>query len=155
MKVKSERKHNRKHIALLWVCGVFIFVVIAVLIHYRGVKAVKKYELGDTIKAADFTQRDAAFDPESEKLPIGWHVRILRIGGVPTPVLVHVVDTTAPTAEPLPQTVPLGTHPQPDAFVSTDGIIQANTPKTTDNRIDNTLLFIVIPSMSKYHHIVV
>ncbi len=119
MKVKSERKHNRKHIALLWVCGVFIFVVIAVLIHYRGVKAVKKYELGDTIKAADFTQRDAAFDPESEKLPIGWHVRILRIGGVPTPVLVHVVDTTAPTAEPLPQTVPLGTHPQPDAFVST------------------------------------
>ncbi len=119
MNVKSERKHNnRKRIALLWVCGVFAVAVIAIMIHYRGVRPIVRYELGEKYDAKDFTQRSAVFDPVPEKLPTGWHFRNLRIGGVTTPVLIRVVDTTAPTAEPNPQTVPLGTHPQPDAFVS-------------------------------------
>lgn len=118
MEAIPKKQHNRKRIALLCVCGVFAVILIAVLIHYRGVRMIAVSELGTKITARDFTSRNATLDGGDEKLLRGWHMRILRIGGCPTPVLVHVVDTAAPTAEPVPQTVPLGKELRPDAFVS-------------------------------------
>ncbi len=109
---KPKKKHLARNIAL----GVLFLLLVCVLIHYRGVKAIATVELGSAPTAATFTDREATLETDVAQLKTGWHVLILRIG-LPTPVLVHVVDTTAPTAEAVPMTVPLGSSPSPDAFV--------------------------------------
>lgn len=118
MEAKPKTQRNRKRIALLWTCGVLAAAVITILIHYRGVRMIVSAELGTKIGAKDFTAREATFDAAKESFSCGWHLRILRIGGVPTLVLIRIVDTAAPTADPVPQTVPLGKKLRPDAFVA-------------------------------------
>lgn len=118
METKPKKQRNRKRIVRLIVYGVLAVAVFAILIHYRGVRMIVTSELGAKITASTFTAREATFDAYNEKLTRGWHVRMLRIGGLPTPVLIRVVDTAAPTADPVPQTVSLGQRPGPDAFVA-------------------------------------
>jgi hypothetical protein len=112
---KQKRKHARR--VLLWVLGVLSVLAAAVLIHYRGVRAVCPVEYGDPVTAKDFTAREAVLEADTERLTLGWHFLNLSIGGVPTPVLVHVRDTVAPTAEPVDRIVPLGSDPGPDTFL--------------------------------------
>ena len=112
--IKRKKKKRR---ALIWVFGVLFVIAAAVLIHYRGVRAILPVECGDAVTASDFTSREAVLVNDREKLPCGWHVRNLSIGGVPTPVLIIVRDTVAPTAEPVDSVIPLGSSPGPDAFI--------------------------------------
>ena len=116
--MKSGPKKRKNSRVLIWVTAVLFALLIAVAIHYRGVRPIVKNEYGEPISASDFTQRDAALNAADTKLPLGWHVLNLSIGGVPTPVFVHTVDTIAPTAEPVDRIVPLGTAMKPDAFVT-------------------------------------
>ncbi len=116
---KPKKQRKKKHIALLCVLGISAFIVLAVLIHYRNVKLIVTREYGTGAPTAqDFTTRKATLDGVDEKPSCGWHTLNLKIGGVPTLVFLHVTDTTAPSAEPVDQTVPLGTSPGPDTFVS-------------------------------------
>ena len=117
MEQKRIKRSNKKRRTLIWVFGILFVLAIAVLIHYRGVRPVLTVEYGTKPSAADLTERDAELRIDEEKLPCGWHLCNLSIGGVPTPVLLHVVDTVAPTAEPVDRIVPLGTELRPDAFV--------------------------------------
>ena len=116
-KNRPNQNKKSKRRALLWVFGVLFVLITAVLIHYRGVRVILLRECGETVSAADFTSRDAMLEAEGEKLSYGWHVRNLSIGGVPTPVLIIVRDTAAPTAEAVDRVVPLGASPGPDAFI--------------------------------------
>ncbi len=117
MKKRPEKQRNRKRRALIWVFGVLFVLIAAIAIHYRGVRAILTVEYGTAVTAADLTSRDAVLETDGDVLPCGWHVCNLSIGGFGTPVLIHVRDTVAPTAEPVDQTVPLGSDPGPDAFV--------------------------------------
>ena len=117
MKVRSQKQRNRKRRALAWAFGVLFALVIAVLIHYRGVCAVRFAEYGEPISAADFTSRDAVLETDTDELPCGWHALNLSIGGVPTPVILIVRDTVAPTAEAVDTVVPIGSSPTPDTFL--------------------------------------
>ena len=117
MKVRTEKSRSRKRRALLWAFGVLFVLVIAVLIHYRGVRAVRIVEFGESLSSADFTVRDSVLETGPEKPECGWHVLNLSIGGVPTPVLAIVRDTIAPTAEAADRTIPVGSSPGPDDFV--------------------------------------
>ncbi len=118
MNGKPKNRSTKKRIALLCVFGVLALAAVAVLIHYRSVRLIVTKEYGTGAPTAqDFTQREATLDDCGEKPSCGWHALNLRIGGVPTLVFLHVTDTTAPSAEPVDQTVPLGTSPGPDTFV--------------------------------------
>ena len=117
MKVRTRKPRSGKRRALIWAFGVLFVLIIAVLIHYRGVHAVRTVEYGDPVSTADFTSRDAVLETESDKPSCGWHVLNLSIGGVPTPVLLIVRDTIAPTAEAVDSIVPVGSSPRPDEFV--------------------------------------
>ena len=117
MKVHTRKSKKGKRRALIWVFGVLFVLVIAVLIHYRGVRAVRFVEHGEQLSAADFTSRDAVLETGSVKISCGWHVLNLSIGGVPTPVLAIARDTVAPTADAADCIVPIGSSPGPDDFV--------------------------------------
>ncbi len=112
---KNTPKKKRR--ALLWTFGVFFAVFAAILIHYRGVRPIVTSEFGSKPKSDDFTSRNAELTVGEEKPSCGWHFLNLKIGGFPTPVLLHVVDTVAPTAEPVDQIVPLGSDLRPDKFI--------------------------------------
>ena len=135
MKVRSPKPRNGKRRALLWAFGVLFVLAIAVLIHYRGVHAVRIVEYGAPVSAADFTARDSVLETEPDKLSCGWHVLDLSIGGVPTPVLLIVRDTVAPTAEPVDRIVPIGSEPGPDEFVKNikdAGIVRVSFARQPD-----------------------
>lgn len=114
---RSTQKNKRKRRTLIWVFGVLFVIAAAILIHYRGVRAILIAECGDTVSAADFTSREAVLDSDGQVLTYGWHIRNLSIGNVPTPVLIIVRDTVAPAAEAVSHVVPLGTEPSPDTFI--------------------------------------
>ncbi len=113
---KQSNRTRKKRYALLCVFGTLAFVVIAFLIHYRGVRLIVNKEYGTAPSAADFTSRAAMLETD-EKPTCGWHALNLKIGGFPTLVFLHVTDTLAPTAEPVPKTVPVGSAPGPDTFI--------------------------------------
>lgn len=117
MKVRSEKSRHGKRRTLIWAFGVLFVLAIAVLIHYRGVHAVRIVEYGEPVSSADFTARESVLETETDRPLCGWHVLDLSIGGVPTPVLLIVRDTVAPTAEPVDRVVPIGSFPGPDEFV--------------------------------------
>ena len=117
MKKRTKQPNRKKRIALLCVFGTLLFLAAAFLIHYRNVTPIVDMEFGETPTAKNFTSREATLESGEEKPSCGWHALDLRIGGVPTLVLLHVTDTTAPQAEPVPQTVPVGTTPGPDTFI--------------------------------------
>ena len=117
MKKQIQQQRKRVRRVLIWVFGVLFVLIAAILIHYRGVHAFRSVEYGDTVTAADFTLRDAVLEADAEDLPLGWHCLNLSIGGVPTPVFLHVKDTIAPTAEPVDLVIPIGSDPGPDTFV--------------------------------------
>lgn len=141
MKVRTRKPRNGKRRTLLWAFGVLFVLAIAVLIHYRGVHAVRTVEYGEPISSADFTARDSVLKTETDKLSCGWHVLDLSIGGVPTPVLAVVRDTIAPTAEPADQTVPLGSSPGPDTFLKNirdAGTVRVSFAQTPDFKTERT-----------------
>ena len=135
MTVRSRKSRKRKRRALLWAFGVLFVLVIAVLIHYRGVRAVRTAEYGEPVSAAYFTSRDAVLETGSDKLSCGWHMVNLSIGSVPTPVLLIVRDTVAPTAEAVDRTVAIGSSPGPDAFLKNirdAGTVRVSFAETPD-----------------------
>ncbi len=117
MKSKPKKKGTGKRRALLWIFGAFILLTVAVLIHYRGVRLIVTKEYGIAPTAEDFTNREATLETDEEKPTCGMHALNLKIGGVPTLVLLRVEDTIAPTAEPVDRTVPVGSSPGPDTFI--------------------------------------
>ena len=117
MAAEPKKRKNPARRTCIWVFGVLFVLISALLIHYRGVRPVLRVEYGTTPCASDLTKRDAELILKEEKPSRGWHFCNLSIGGVPTPVLLHVVDTIAPSAEAVNRTVPLGTELGPDAFV--------------------------------------
>jgi hypothetical protein len=117
MEKHTKQRNKRLRRALFWLFGVLFVLAAAVLIHFRGVRAIRTIEYGDPVSAKDFTARDAELDREGETLPLGWHALKLTIG-LPTPVFVHVKDTVAPTAEAKDAVVPLGADPGPDTFLT-------------------------------------
>ncbi|MBR4906625.1 MAG: transglutaminase domain-containing protein [Clostridia bacterium] len=121
LKIRTRKPRSGKRRALVWAFGVLFVLAIAMLIHYRGVSAIQFVECGEPVSAADYTSRDAVLETGSDKLACGWHVLNLSIGGVPTPVLAIVRDTTAPTAEAVDRIVAIGSKPGPDEFVKNVG----------------------------------
>ena len=110
---------KRKLRAILWIAGGLLALLAAVLIHYRGVHPVVRIEYGEPAPQADaFTAREATLECPEQRPSLGRHLLNLRIGGVPTSVLLHVRDTVAPTATPVDCEVALGSSPGPDAFVT-------------------------------------
>lgn len=137
MENRTKKRGKGKRRALIWAFGVLFVIALEAAIHYRGVRPVRVVEFGASVSAADFTTREAGL--ETKTLSCGWHVLDLSIGGVPTPVLVIVRDTVAPIAEPVDQTVPLGTDPGPDTFVThirDAGTVRVSFEKTPDFRTE-------------------
>ncbi len=112
--VKQSKK--RKGRAWIWIAAAFLVLLAAVLIHYRGVRPIVTVEYGAFVRAEDFTAREASLETEGERPTLGWHVLDLHLGA-PTPVLLHVRDSIAPTAEPFGREVAVGKAYGPDAFV--------------------------------------
>ena len=118
MEQNTTKRIPRGRRAILWIAGIAVLLIAAVLIHYRGVHPIVTREYGMSApQAADYTLRDAVLAGTDVRPTCGWHVLNLKIGGVPTPVLLHVRDTVAPTAEAIDREVALGIPLGPDAFV--------------------------------------
>lgn len=118
MEQTRVKTKNRRTRAILWIAGAFAVLCAAVLIHYRGVRPIVTTEYGQHApRAEDYTARDATLADDGERPKCGWHVLNLKIGGVPTPVLLHVRDTVAPSATAVDREVAVGTVYGPDAFV--------------------------------------
>ena len=118
MEQKRIGTKKRARRAIVWIAGLVVLLAAAVAIHYRGVRLIVTREYGMRAPLAeDYTARDAVLEGKEERPGRGWHVLNLKIGGVPTPVLLHVRDTVAPTATAVDREVALGIPLGPDAFV--------------------------------------
>ena len=117
MEQKRQTKRNKARRAILWIAGAVFVLLAAVLIHYRGVRPIVTIEYGSKAEASDFTAREASLETDGPKPALGWHVMRLYLGKFLTPVVLHVRDTVAPTAEPVDREVAVGGSYGPDAFV--------------------------------------
>lgn len=118
MKTKAEQPNKRGRRAILWIAGAVLLVLVCVCVHYRGVRPIRVLEYGSTAPtAADYTAREATLIVDDMRPSIGWHFLNLDIGGFPTPVLLRVRDTVAPSAVGVDREVALGIPLGPDAFI--------------------------------------
>lgn len=119
MEQQKQTKNKRKRRTVLWIVGMLFVLAGCIAIHYRDVRPIVTMEYGGRAPMASaFTAREATLEMDVVRPNCGWHLLNLKIGGVPTPVLLHVKDTIAPTAEPLDREVALGIPLGPDAFVA-------------------------------------
>ena len=154
---KTEKKRARR--TVLWiVIGVFALLCICVLIHYRGVRPLVTVEYGSSVTAADFTAREATLSFDGARPALGWHVVRLYLGKFLTPVLLHVRDTVAPTAEPVDRTVAVGGSYGPDAFIKdirdADVVALTFTEQPDFTRENETDVGIRLKDSSRNEHVV-
>lgn len=114
----QPKTKKRTRLTGLWIgLGVFALLCLCVLIHYRGVRPLVTIEYGSSVTAEAFTAREATIDAAERRPALGWHVVRLYLGRFLTPVLLHVRDTIAPTAEPYDCEAAVGGTYGPDTFV--------------------------------------
>ncbi len=113
------KRKKTVRIILICVAAVLLLAVGLVCVQYIGLKPVITVEFGEPLPDAETVGRSGdRYEKDYGVLPVGDHlVKVVR-HGIPTPILVKVRDTVAPTAEPREQTVPYGTALSPDRFVT-------------------------------------
>lgn len=112
-------RHKTAKIIWITVAAVLAVAVGLLCIHYIGLKPVIAVELGDPLPAAETVAREGdSYAQTYGTLPVGVHVVKIIHNGIPTPVLVRVRDTVAPTGEPQERTIPYGTTVRPDKLVT-------------------------------------
>lgn len=109
-----EQKKTKR---IIWICiaGVLAFAVGLIVAQYIGLRPIVAVEAGDTLPALREGDRYAQ---EYGTLAVGTHVVKVVHHGIPTPVLVRVRDTAAPTAEPRELTLAYGETAKPDKLIS-------------------------------------
>ena len=105
---------------IIWICATVLFIAVSVICaHYIGLRPIVTVELGNSLPAAETIAR--AGDRYAETygtLPVGNHIIRVVHNDVPTPVLVRVRDTVAPTGEPRERTIAYGETVTPDKLVT-------------------------------------
>lgn len=116
---ETEMK-QKKTTTVIWICATVLFIAVSVIcVHYIGLRPVVTVELGDPLPAAgDVARPGDRYAQEVGTLPAGNHIIRVIHNGVPTPVLVRVRDTVAPTGDPRERTIAYGETLTPDKLVT-------------------------------------
>ena len=112
---------QKKTANIIWisVAAVLLAAVVLVCIQYIGLKPVVRVELGEPLPAITTVARENdRYAQDYGTLPAGTHIVKIVHNGIPTPVLVCVRDTVAPTGQPREQTIAYGTTVTPDKLVT-------------------------------------
>ncbi len=112
---------RKKTARIVWIsiAAVLLLAVGLVCVQYIGLKPILHVEFGEPLPAPEALGR--AGDRYAETygvLPVGDHIVKIVHHGIPTPILVRVRDTVAPTAEPRERTIPYGTMVSPDKLLT-------------------------------------
>ncbi len=109
-----EQKKTKR---IIWICvaGVLALAVGLIVAQYIGLRPIVAVEAGDALPALREGDRYAQ---DYGTLAVGTHVVKVVHHGIPTPVLVRVRDTAAPTAEPRELTLAYGETAKPDKLIS-------------------------------------
>ncbi len=116
--MESKRK---KKTGIVWICIAAVVLTAAVLlcVHYRGLKPFLSVELGASLPDISVVAPEVdRYAQDYGTLDGGLHVIRIIHHNLPTPVLVRVRDTTAPTAEPKARTIAYGQTLTPDKLVA-------------------------------------
>ena len=119
--VTEKRMKSNRTAKIIWICVAAVLgtAIALICIHYTGLKPVVTVELGDSLPAVETIARAGdAYAETYRVLPAGNHVIKVVHNRIPTPVLVRVRDTVAPTAAAREQTIPYGTTVTPDKLVT-------------------------------------
>ncbi len=112
---------RKKTARIVWIsiAAVLLFAVGLICVQYLGLKPILHVEFGEPLPDPETVGKPGdRYAEEYGALPIGDHVVKIVRHGIPTPILVKVRDTVAPTAEPREQTIPYGAELTPDRFIT-------------------------------------
>lgn len=112
---------RKKTARIVWIgiAAVLLLAVGFVCVQYIGLKPILHVEFGETLPAPETVGRPGdRYDRDYGALPIGDHIVKIVRHGIPTPILVKVRDTVAPTAEPRERTIAYGMTLSPDKLVT-------------------------------------
>ena len=112
---------RKKTAKIIWIAAAGTLLLAAGLIaaQYIGLKPIMTVEFGTPLEdAAPLAGEKDRYAEDYGVLPVGDHVIRIVHHGIPTPVLVRVRDTVAPTAEPRELTLHYGETVTPDKLVA-------------------------------------
>ena len=113
------KRKKTVRIILICIAAVLLVAVGLVCVQYIGLKPILNVEFGEPLPDAETIGKPGdRYDKDYGELPIGSHIVKIVHHGIPTPILVKVADTVAPTAEAREQTIPYGTVLSPDRFIA-------------------------------------
>lgn len=150
--MEQKKKTNKK----IWIiiAAVLLTAVGLIAVQYIGLKPVVTLEFGDPLPSVETVARAGdSYAQDCGTLPVGNHIVCVVHNGIPTPVLVRVRDTVAPTAEPRERTITYGETLTPDKLVTKirdEGIVAVTFSQPFDfDRIGDFDVTILLTDASK------
>ena len=113
------KRKKTVRIIIICIAAAAVLAVGAAAIHYIGLRPILDVEFGSPLPdVASFAKEGDRYAGEYGVLPVGTHWIKVVHNGVPTPVLVRVRDTVAPTASAREATITYGQTLTPDKLIT-------------------------------------